>query len=97
MCQTILSEPMQLQVLVPSRALASKHYAEHEGKPFFDGLVSFLSSGSLDTRLPNLTSPIPSGACCQSHWDCNNLEKESLVRPCSDGKRVVAEMIWRDM
>lgn len=27
------------------QALAAKHYAEHEGKPFFPKLVNFLSSG----------------------------------------------------
>jgi nucleoside-diphosphate kinase len=26
-------------------ALARAHYAEHEGKPFFDGLVAFLTRG----------------------------------------------------
>ncbi|MDP9309360.1 MAG: nucleoside-diphosphate kinase [Chloroflexota bacterium] len=26
-------------------ALARKHYAEHEGKPFFPGLVSYITSG----------------------------------------------------
>ena len=29
------------------RELASQHYAEHEGKPFFDELVSFITSGPL--------------------------------------------------
>lgn len=27
------------------RALLSEHYAEHEGKPFYDPLVEFMSSG----------------------------------------------------
>jgi nucleoside-diphosphate kinase len=27
------------------RSLASEHYAEHEDKPFFDDLVSFITSG----------------------------------------------------
>jgi nucleoside-diphosphate kinase len=27
--------------------LARRHYAEHEGKPFFDDLVAFISSGPL--------------------------------------------------
>ncbi len=35
------------QVLVPSKDLATKHYAEHEGKPFFPPLVDFLSSGAV--------------------------------------------------
>ena len=29
------------------RQLASQHYAEHEGKPFFEELVSFITSGPL--------------------------------------------------
>jgi nucleoside-diphosphate kinase len=29
------------------RALAERHYAEHEGKPFFEELVSFITSGPL--------------------------------------------------
>jgi len=28
-----------------SRELARRHYGEHEGKPFFEGLVSFITSG----------------------------------------------------
>jgi nucleoside-diphosphate kinase len=27
------------------RELAEEHYGEHEGKPFFDGLVEFITSG----------------------------------------------------
>jgi nucleoside-diphosphate kinase len=27
------------------RALAAEHYAEHKGKPFYPGLVSFITSG----------------------------------------------------
>lgn len=27
------------------RAMAQEHYAEHKGKPFYDGLVSFITSG----------------------------------------------------
>ncbi len=30
-----------------TQALAAKHYAEHDGKPFFPKLVDFLSSGAL--------------------------------------------------
>jgi len=28
-----------------SRSLAETHYAEHRGKPFFDGLVAYITSG----------------------------------------------------
>lgn len=34
-----------VKVLVPAKELAGKHYAEHEGRPFFPKLVNFLSSG----------------------------------------------------
>ena len=27
------------------REMAERHYGEHEGKPFFEGLVSFITSG----------------------------------------------------
>ena len=30
-----------------SPELAEKHYAVHEGKPFFDGLIQFITSGPL--------------------------------------------------
>jgi nucleoside-diphosphate kinase len=36
---------MQLRTL--SRELASQHYAEHEGKSFYEELVSFITSGPL--------------------------------------------------
>lgn len=36
-----------MKVLVPSKELAQKHYAEHDGKPFFPKLVDFLSSGAV--------------------------------------------------
>src|ERR1044072_5306628 len=29
----------------PSRALAEQHYAVHKGKPFYDSLLKFLTSG----------------------------------------------------
>ena len=34
-----------LQILTPTPELLAKHYAEHEGKPFFQPLVDFMSSG----------------------------------------------------
>jgi nucleoside-diphosphate kinase len=36
-----------LQLRTISRELGSQHYAEHEGKPFYDELVSFITSGPL--------------------------------------------------
>ena len=34
-----------LQMLDVSRKLAEKHYAEHEGKPFYNNLLDFITSG----------------------------------------------------
>jgi nucleoside-diphosphate kinase len=36
-----------LKLMTMSRELAEEHYAEHEGKPFFEELVSFITSGPL--------------------------------------------------
>lgn len=30
-----------------SRELAAQHYAEHEGKPFYDGLIQYIQSGPI--------------------------------------------------
>ena len=34
-----------VDLLTPGRALLERHYAEHEGKAFFEPLVEFMSSG----------------------------------------------------
>jgi nucleoside-diphosphate kinase len=36
-----------LKQMTMSRELAEQHYAEHEGKPFFEELVTFITSGPL--------------------------------------------------
>jgi nucleoside-diphosphate kinase len=36
-----------LQQMTMSRELAARHYAEHEGKGFYDELVDFITSGPL--------------------------------------------------
>jgi nucleoside-diphosphate kinase len=36
-----------LRYMTMERALAEQHYAEHQGKPFFEELVSFITSGPL--------------------------------------------------
>ena len=36
---------LQMSTLTPE--LAGEHYAEHQGKPFFDELVTFITSGPL--------------------------------------------------
>ena len=34
-----------MKLMQISRELAERHYGEHEGKPFYEGLVSFITSG----------------------------------------------------
>jgi nucleoside-diphosphate kinase len=36
-----------LRYMTMDRQLAEQHYAEHQGKPFFEELVSFITSGPL--------------------------------------------------
>ena len=38
---------MALRLLTMERGLAERHYAEHEGKPFYEELVTFITSGPL--------------------------------------------------
>ena len=39
--------PVALRLMTLDRELAEAHYAEHEGKPFFEELVTFITSGPL--------------------------------------------------
>ena len=39
--------PVAMRLMTVDRELAQAHYAEHEGKPFFEELVSFITSGPL--------------------------------------------------
>lgn len=36
-----------MKMMHVTRDLAEKHYGEHKGKPFFDGLVSYITSGPI--------------------------------------------------
>src|SRR5918996_6174764 len=36
-----------LRYMTLDQAMAEQHYAEHQGKPFFEELVSFITSGPL--------------------------------------------------
>jgi nucleoside-diphosphate kinase len=36
-----------LRMLQVDKALAKRHYAEHEGKPFFDGLIDYITSSPI--------------------------------------------------
>ncbi len=36
-----------MKLMKVSKAKAEEHYGEHKGKPFFDGLVSFITSGPI--------------------------------------------------
>jgi nucleoside-diphosphate kinase len=36
-----------LRLLQVDEAMAKHHYGEHEGKPFFEGLVSYITSGPI--------------------------------------------------
>lgn len=38
-------EIADLRMLTPDREILTRHYEEHEGKPFFEPLVEFMSSG----------------------------------------------------
>ncbi|MEM6314281.1 MAG: nucleoside-diphosphate kinase [Planctomycetota bacterium] len=37
----------QMKLMTLDRETAAKHYAEHDGKPFFDSLLDFITSGPI--------------------------------------------------
>lgn len=40
-------KPVGLKLMQVERSLAERHYAVHQGKPFYEGLVDFITSGPL--------------------------------------------------
>lgn len=36
-----------LKMITPTREILAKHYAEHEGKPFYEPLLEFMLSGPI--------------------------------------------------
>jgi nucleoside-diphosphate kinase len=61
-----------LKMLQVTDAMAQKHYAEHEGKPFFPGLVRFITSGPIIAAV--LEGPSAIQAVRQTNGATNPLE-----------------------
>jgi nucleoside-diphosphate kinase len=61
-----------LELMTMTRDLGQRHYAEHAGKPFFDELVAFISSGPLVAMV--LTGESAIGAARQVIGATNPLE-----------------------
>jgi nucleoside-diphosphate kinase len=40
-------KPVGIKLMAVDRDLAQKHYAEHRGKPFFESLVDYITSGPI--------------------------------------------------
>jgi len=38
---------LKMHMLMPTREMLEKHYAEHVGKPFFENLIAFMRSGEV--------------------------------------------------
>src|SRR6188472_3730851 len=47
-----------LKHMVLTEDTAQRHYAEHEGKPFFGELVEFITSGALVAMVIGATNPL---------------------------------------
>ena len=47
-----------LKLMQVSRATAEKHYGEHKGKPFFEGLVAFITSSPIVAAVVEGTNAI---------------------------------------
>lgn len=46
-CETKGYQVADLKLVLPSHELLAAHYAEHEGKPFYEPLVEFMMSGNV--------------------------------------------------
>jgi nucleoside-diphosphate kinase len=47
-----------LKLMQVSKALARRHYAEHEGKPFFEGLITYITSSPIIAAVFEGTSAV---------------------------------------
>src|SRR5437660_12916584 len=47
-----------MKMVAVSQSLASRHYAEHEGKPFYAGLLSYITSGPVVVLCAEGTSAV---------------------------------------
>jgi nucleoside-diphosphate kinase len=50
-----------LKLMTIDEDIARRHYAEHEGKPFFAGLVDFITSGPLVAMIIEGPNAVPAG------------------------------------
>ncbi len=58
-----------LKLMTLDEATAKLHYAEHEGKPFFDGLLAFITSGPLVAMIVEGPNAVAAGRqlCGSTH------------------------------
>ena len=54
-----------LKLMVASRELLAEHYADHKDKPFFEGLLEFMSSARSS---PSSSKVSASSRACASSW-----------------------------
>lgn len=64
-----------IRLMKVSKQLAKKHYAEHEGKPFFPGLVDYITSSPIIAAV--LEGPGAIAAMRQTMGKTNPLEAET--------------------
>ncbi|MBI5289887.1 MAG: nucleoside-diphosphate kinase [Chloroflexi bacterium] len=64
-----------IRLMKVSKPLAKKHYAEHEGKPFFPGLVDYITSSPIIAAV--LEGPSAIQAMRQTMGKTNPLEAET--------------------
>jgi nucleoside-diphosphate kinase len=64
-----------IRLMKVPKALAKKHYAEHEGKPFFNGLVDYITSSPIIAAI--LEGPNAIQAMRQTMGKTNPLQAET--------------------
>ena len=96
-----------LRMLTPTREMAEAHYAVHRGKPFFEGVVSFIASGpvvamvwegegavSLSRKLMGATKP-EDAAPGTIRGDFANTIEQNLIHGSDSAENAVEEIkLW---
>jgi len=98
---------LKMKLLTPPRELAEAHYAVHRGKPFFDSVVDFISSGpvvamvwegenvvELSRKLVGATKPMDA-APGTIRGDYANTIEQNLIHGSDSPENAEAEIaIW---
>ncbi|GAB2492101.1 nucleoside-diphosphate kinase [Alkalibacterium psychrotolerans] len=69
---------IKLKMISPSIQQAEQHYAEHQGKPFYDKLISYITSGPIVLALVEGENAVKRVRRLNGATDPANAEKQTI-------------------